>query len=139
MGHHDAAILVVDDNENNRELLVRRLAKEGYANVVLAEDGRAALDRLIEKPFDLVLLDIMMTNLNGYEVLEEMKADPGLRDIPVLVISAVQETKTVVQCLELGADDYLTKPSTRRSCVPVSVHALRNGGFGRRKPTTPGR
>ena len=74
MGHHDAAILVVDDNENNRELLVRRLAKEGYANVVLAEDGRAALDRLIEKPFDLVLLDIMMPNLNGYEVLEEMKA-----------------------------------------------------------------
>ncbi len=71
MDPQDPAILVVDDNENNRELLVRRLAKEGYPNVVLAEDGNIALERLVEQPFALVLLDIMMPNLSGYEVLEE--------------------------------------------------------------------
>jgi signal transduction histidine kinase len=106
----NAALLVVDDNEDNRYTLTRRLAREGYTNVTTASDGREALGRLAAARFDLVLLDIMMPHMNGYEVLERMKADDALRDIPVIVISAVDEIDSVVRCIELGAEDYLPKP-----------------------------
>jgi class 3 adenylate cyclase len=106
----DATLLVVDDNEDNRYALTRRLAREGYPNVVTADDGAQALELLSGKPFDLVLLDIMMPNVNGYEVLEKMKADEKLRHIPVVMISAVDELDSVVRCIELGAEDYLSKP-----------------------------
>ncbi|TMJ25165.1 MAG: response regulator, partial [Alphaproteobacteria bacterium] len=79
----DASLLVVDDNEDNRYALTRRLAREGYVNVAIAVDGGEALQVLRSKEFDLVLLDIMMPNVNGYEVLEKMKADGKLRHIPV--------------------------------------------------------
>ena len=103
-------ILIVDDSENNRYTLTRRLEKHGYSNLSTAENGRTALEFLDQSPCDLVLLDIMMPEINGYEVLEQIKADCRLRDIPVIVISAVQEMDSVVRCLELGADDYLPKP-----------------------------
>jgi adenylate cyclase len=106
----EAALLVVDDNEDNRYALTRRLAREGYANVATAVDGRQALELLSGKPFDLVLLDIMMPNVNGYEVLAQMKADDKLRHIPVVMISALDEIDSVVRCIELGAEDYLPKP-----------------------------
>jgi adenylate cyclase len=106
----EAAILVVDDNEDNRYALTRRLAREGYLNVAIAVDGTAALEQLKDKRFDLVLLDIMMPKLNGYEVLAQMKADEQLRHIPVIMISAVDEIDSVVRCIELGAEDYLAKP-----------------------------
>jgi adenylate cyclase len=106
----NAALLVVDDIEDNRYALTRRLAREGYANVAIAVDGKQALELLGAKPFDLVLLDINMPNLNGYEVLERMKADGKLRHIPVIMISAVDEIESVVRCIELGAEDYLPKP-----------------------------
>jgi adenylate cyclase len=105
-----AALLVVDDNEDNRYALTRRLAREGYGNVATAVDGRQALELLSSKPFDLVLLDIMMPNVNGYEVLAQVKADGKLRHIPVIMISAVDEIDSVVKCIELGAEDYLPKP-----------------------------
>jgi sigma-B regulation protein RsbU (phosphoserine phosphatase) len=104
------ALLVVDDNEDNRYTLTRRLNKEGYRNLCTANDGRAALDILKAQPFDLVLLDIMMPELNGYEVLEQMKASPALRDVPVIMISALSEIDSVIRCIELGAEDYLSKP-----------------------------
>ncbi len=103
-------LLVVDDNEDNRYALTRRLAREGYPNVAIAVDGLQALELLSSKPVDLVLLDIMMPNMNGYEVLEKMKADEKLRHIPVIMISAVDEIDSVVRCIELGAEDYLSKP-----------------------------
>jgi adenylate cyclase len=106
----NAALLVVDDNEDNRYALTRRLAREGYANVATAIDGRQALELLSAKAFDLVLLDIMMPNVNGYEVLAQMKADDKLRHIPVIMISALDEIDSVVRCIELGAEDYLPKP-----------------------------
>jgi adenylate cyclase len=106
----DAALLVVDDNEDNRYALTRRLVREGYGNVATAVDGGQALELLRSKAFDLVLLDIMMPNVNGYEVLEKMKADDKLRHIPVIMISAVDEIDSVVRCIELGAEDYLPKP-----------------------------
>lgn len=102
-------ILVVDDVEANRDLLSRRLLKLGYA-VDLAEDGQRALDLLAGGGFDLVLLDIMMPGLDGYEVLARLKADPALRHLPVIMISAVEELESVVRCIELGAEDYLPKP-----------------------------
>jgi serine phosphatase RsbU (regulator of sigma subunit) len=102
-------ILVVDDNEMNRDLLSRRLRRDGHT-VIVAEHGRAAIERLAEQPFDLVLLDIMMPELTGYEVLEIMKADATLQQIPVVMITAATEEESIVRCLLLGADDHLPKP-----------------------------
>jgi serine phosphatase RsbU (regulator of sigma subunit) len=102
-------ILVVDDNEMNRDLLSRRLRRDGHT-VIVAEHGRAAIDRLGEQPFDLVLLDIMMPELTGYEVLEMMKGDATLQQIPVVMITAATEEESIVRCLLLGADDHLPKP-----------------------------
>ncbi len=104
------ALLVVDDNEDNRYTLTRRLAREGYANVTTANDGQQALELLRAQRFDLILLDIMMPELNGYQVLEQLKVDSRLRHIPVIMISAVEELESVVRCIELGAEDYLPKP-----------------------------
>jgi class 3 adenylate cyclase len=106
----ERALLVVDDNEDNRFTLTRRLAREGYTGVVTASDGPQALALLQARRFDLVLLDIMMPEMTGYEVLERLKADPRLRHIPVIMISAVDEMDSVIRCIELGAEDYLPKP-----------------------------
>jgi signal transduction histidine kinase/DNA-binding NarL/FixJ family response regulator len=106
----DAALLVVDDIEDNRLALTRRLASQGYQNVTTAVDGRQALELLNSKPYDLVLLDIMMPNVNGYEVLAQMKANENLRHIPVIMISAVDDIDSVIRSIELGAEDYLPKP-----------------------------
>jgi CheY-like chemotaxis protein len=103
-------ILVVDDNEDNRYTLTLRLRREGWETIVEAQTGRQALELLAERHFDLVLLDIMMPEMNGYEVLERIKSDMALRDIPVIMISAVDEIESVVRCIELGAEDYLPKP-----------------------------
>ena len=103
------AILVVDDNEDNRDMLARRLRRQGY-EVHTAPGGRAALAALQAGPVDLVLLDVMMPDLDGYAVLQQIKSDPALRDIPVLMISALDELDSVVRCIQLGAEDYLSKP-----------------------------
>jgi class 3 adenylate cyclase/CheY-like chemotaxis protein len=102
-------ILVVDDSEDNRDMLARRLRRQGY-EVLTAAGGRPALAALAEAPVDLVLLDVMMPDLDGYAVLERLKADPARRDIPVLMISALDELDSVVRCIQLGAEDYLGKP-----------------------------
>ena len=106
----EAALLVVDDNEDNRYTLTRRLTREGYANLTTANDGRQALELLRSKKFDLILLDIQMPEMTGYEVLEQLKADAELRHLPVIMISAVGDQESVVRCIELGAEDYLPKP-----------------------------
>ena len=102
-------ILVVDDNENNRDVLGRRLEREGY-RVSSAENGRCALEMVRSATYDLVLLDIMMPEIDGYQVLSQMKADPALCDIPVIMISALDQINSVVRCIETGAEDYLNKP-----------------------------
>jgi len=104
------AILVVDDNETNRYTLIQRLRREGYEDVAEAENGRVALELLAARRFDAVLLDIMMPEMSGFELLERLKSDPALRDIPVIMVSAVDEIDSVVRCIELGAEDYLPKP-----------------------------
>src|SRR5687767_7808355 len=104
-----SSVLVVDDVEMNRDMLCALLAADGHKTAV-AENGRLALELIKAKPFDLVLLDVMMPEMNGYQVLEQMKSDPSLRDIPVIVLSALDEIGSVVRCIELGAEDYLPKP-----------------------------
>jgi adenylate cyclase len=103
------ALLVVDDNEINRDLLSRYLGRLGHT-VQTAPDGLSALKMIDSGAFDLVLLDIMMPELNGYQVLQHLKDSPSWRDLPVIMISALDEMDSVVRCIELGAEDYLPKP-----------------------------
>jgi adenylate cyclase len=102
-------ILVVDDNASNRDLLSRRLSHDGH-HVVRAESGRRALEVVAVEDFDLILLDLLMPDLNGFQVLQRLKADERLRDIPVIMISGLQEMDSVIRCIEAGAEDYLPKP-----------------------------
>ena len=103
------SLLVVDDNPLNRDLLSRQLARKGYV-VATCENGREALVRLEHDRFDLVLLDILMPELDGVETLRRLKSDPRLADLPVIMISSLNEIDGAIRCLEMGAADYLTKP-----------------------------
>jgi len=102
-------LLVVDDNEMNRDLLSRHLKRQGH-RTMLAENGRQALEVMTQTTFDLVLLDIMMPEMNGYEVLQYLKNHDTWRNIPIIMISALDEMASVVRCIEMGAEDYLPKP-----------------------------
>jgi serine phosphatase RsbU (regulator of sigma subunit) len=102
-------LLVVDDNEMNRDLLSRRLRQQGHT-VSVAENGRQALEKIAAEELDLVMLDIMMPELDGYQVLEKLRTDGTLERLPVIMISAVTEIESVVRCIEMGATDYLPKP-----------------------------
>jgi CheY-like chemotaxis protein len=121
--------LVVDDSRVNRLVLARQL--EGLELEVLeAENGVEALEMLRRNPrdIDLVLLDVMMPELDGYQVLEAMKADEAIRHIPVIVVSGVEELESVVRCIELGATDYLPKPidpAILRARINASLAAKR--------------
>jgi class 3 adenylate cyclase len=102
-------ILIADDNRVNRLLLGRGLEHQGHT-VVFAEHGREALELLRKDNFDLLLLDVLMPELDGYEVLAELKHDLRLREIPVVMTSSLDELDSVVKCVEMGAEDYLSKP-----------------------------
>ncbi len=108
-GRFNGRVLVVDDNENNRDVLARRLKRHGLA-VETVVDGQQALSLVRSRPFDLVLLDIMMPEVDGYTVLQQMKADPETRHIPIIMISAIDELDSVIRCIEAGAEDFLPKP-----------------------------
>jgi CheY-like chemotaxis protein len=105
-------ILVVDDYPLNRMQLKRSLEQQGHT-VALAENGRQALEMLEMDRFDLVLLDILMPEMDGYEVLARLKSDSAWRDLPVIVISALDEMQSVIRCIGMGAEDYLPKPFDR--------------------------
>jgi PAS domain S-box-containing protein len=102
-------ILVVDDDGDNREILARRLEREGFEAVTEAS-GQAALHRMGREPFDLVLLDIFMPGMNGFQVLEQMKMRLELQEIPVIVLSALDDQENAVRSIEMGAEDFLAKP-----------------------------
>jgi two-component system sensor histidine kinase/response regulator len=108
-GAAPGVVLIVDDNESNREVLARRLQKQGN-ETECAADGLEALQKLETRRFDVILLDIMMPVLDGYETLRRLKADERWKHLPVVMISAVGETESIVRCIEMGADDYLPKP-----------------------------
>lgn len=120
-------IMVVDDTELNRVMLSNWLKEQGH-QVILAKSGRQALELLPNAQVDLILLDILMPEMDGYEVLERLKADVALRQIPVIVISAVDELDSIVKCIELGAEDYLYKPFnviTLRARIKASLEKRR--------------
>ena len=107
--HAPARLLVADDNKVNRLLLTRSLELQGHS-VASAPNGRVALEMLRDDAFDLLLLDMEMPEMNGFQVLEQLAADRGLRDLPVIVTSSLEGLDNVVRCIELGAEDYLAKP-----------------------------
>jgi CheY-like chemotaxis protein len=102
-------LLVVDDNEENRDVLSRRLLKKGF-KVLVAEGGRQALELVDSQPVDLVLLDIMMPGMTGIETLQELRKTRSAAELPIIMATAKTESEDVVQALELGANDYVTKP-----------------------------
>lgn len=108
-GEGPGRVLVVDDNEINRDMLSRRLVRQGY-EVSTVSNGKSALELLHSTPVDLVLLDILMPEMDGYQVLEQLRSDSELRYIPVIMISALHEMDSVIRCIEIGAEDFLPKP-----------------------------
>jgi adenylate cyclase len=122
-----ASVLVVDDDPVNRMLLSNSLERDGH-RVTTAEDGRQAWEMLQRHAFDVVLLDVLMPELDGCEVLERIEADTGLRHLPVIMVSALDELETVVRCIELGAQDYLPKPFD-----PVLLRARINAGLTKKR------
>src|SRR5215813_150473 len=124
------AILIVDDNEDNRYTLQLMLESDGHERVASAASGNEAIALIEKEKFSLVLLDLMMPDLNGDEVLKVIKSDPEKRDIPVVMISADTDAEKVSQCIELGADDYLPKPFNptilrARIAAALRRHSLR--------------
>jgi len=120
-------LLVVDDNENNRDMLVRLLTRQGMTTST-ARDGREALEMIQANSYDLVLLDIMMPEVDGFQVLQTMKADAVMQEVPVIVLSAIHEMDAIIRCIKMGADDYLPKPidlTLLRARVGASVQKKR--------------
>lgn len=115
------SVLVVDDNENNRDLLTRRLKARGHT-IMTVENGKQALEVIRRQTFDLMLLDIMMPEMNGFQVLETIKKDADLRHLPVIVVSGLDDMDSIVKCIELGAEDYLTKPFDA-TLLKARIHA----------------
>ncbi|MBV6392158.1 MAG: Adenylate cyclase 2 [Anaerolineales bacterium] len=122
-----ARLLVVDDNMVNRMVLSRNLGKEGHL-VETAENGKEGLEKFRTGEFDLMLLDIEMPVMNGFEVLEACLNDVNLRQIPIIMTSAMEELDAVVKCVELGAEDYLTKPVN-----PVLLRARVNASLEKKR------
>lgn len=109
MTEHTDTLLIVDDNESNRDLLSRRMKRKGF-DVATAVDGADALEIMKKRRFDLVLLDLMMPGISGLEVLERVRKDFSPAELPVIMVTAHHETSAIVGSLELGANDYVTKP-----------------------------
>ena len=102
-------VLIVDDEPLNVDYIEQRLEDLNY-EIITAEDGQKALEKIKSEHPDLILLYLMMPVLDGFAVLSEVKADPNLRDMPVIIISADHDSKSIVRGIKQGADDYLTKP-----------------------------
>lgn len=109
MTNQASQVLVVDDDELARMEISRCVEQQGHG-VSLAEDGTKALDMLRSQTFDLVLLDLLMPGVDGFEVLRQLKADTTLRDTPVIVITAVGDPESAAKCAEMGVIDHFTKP-----------------------------
>lgn len=132
---HKGTILIADDDSGNRDLLRRRLEFEGH-HVVEAKNGFEVLESLKHQGCDLVLLDIMMPELDGFQTLAKMKQEPHLQELPVIMISALDDLRSVVRCIEMGADDYLPKPFNRvllRARIGASLEKKRLRDRERRK------
>lgn len=137
MNYTDASILIVDDEEANRDILSRRLTREGYT-IAEATGGKQALDMMRVERYDLVLLDIMMPGVDGYQVLKTIKTDTMLHDVPVIMVSALSDEPTIKRCLEMGATDYVSKPFEITQIKTRIWHAIRDLHAIRRPPSAKG-
>jgi adenylate cyclase len=126
-GQYSGNLLVVDDDAMNRDMMARRLHRSGFT-ITTAENGRVALELLKQRSFDLVLLDIIMPELNGFHTLEFIKADPKLRHLPVIMLTALDEVDSTVRCIEAGAEDYVPKPFNS-----VVLHARINASLEKKR------
>lgn len=122
-----ASVLVVDDDPVTRLMLTGSLERHGH-HVTTAEDGPQALDLVRSKSVDVILLDVLMPQMDGYGVLEQLKGDADLRHIPVIMVTSVDDIDSAVRCIELGADDYLSKPID-----PVLLTARINAGLTKKR------
>jgi two-component system, cell cycle response regulator len=120
-------VLVVDDDAVNRLLLSRMLERDGH-HVRTVANGLEALEAVRDDPFDCVLLDVLMPEMDGYQVLEHIRGDSKLRHTPVIMISAREDTDSIVRCIEMGAEDYLPKPFD-----PVLLRARINAGLAKKR------
>ena len=125
--HEPGKILIVDDNKVNRILLGRGVEQDGH-RIETAENGKQALDMLKRGSYDLVLLDIEMPEMNGYQVLEACLQDNELRNLPIIMTSSLDELDSVVKCVELGAEDYLNKPVN-----PILLRARVNASLEKKR------
>jgi class 3 adenylate cyclase len=125
--HESGSMLVVDDDRVNRLLLARTLAALGH-DVAMSSSGREALELMRLRDPDIVLLDVVMPEMDGIDVLERIKRDPALRAVPVIMVSALEDFDSVVRCIELGAEDYLQKPFD-----PVLLRARIRAGLDKRR------
>jgi DNA-binding response OmpR family regulator len=121
------SVLIVEDDSINREILERHLTRQGY-QVLIAKGGRQALEMLAAARVDVVLLDLVMPEMDGYETLGQLKTDPELGEIPVIVLSALEDLESVVRCIEIGAEDYIQKPFN-----PVLLNARLSGCISRKR------
>src|SRR6266571_2898289 len=122
-----ASVLVIDDDPVTRQMLAGTLEQEGH-QVTTTENGARGLELIRSKSFDVVILDVIMPEMDGYRVLEELKGDAELRHIPVIMVTAVDDMDSAVRCIELGADDYLSKPID-----PVVLRARINAGLTKKR------
>lgn len=119
----DFKILVVDDNEFNVHLMEILLLKENY-QVIKAKSGAEALKKVESETPDLILLDIMMPEMNGYEVMAKLKADDRYKEIPIVLLTAVSNPDDIVKGFKLGADDYVTKPFSKEELIIRINHQI---------------
>ena len=108
----ESRVLIADDNQQNRELLEAYLADDGYS-IDISVDGKDTMNKVEEFPPDLILLDIMMPRLSGYEVCQQLKDDAKTRTIPILMVTALNEMGDIEKAVQAGCDDFLTKPVNR--------------------------
>ena len=113
----DYTVLVVDDNPQNLELLEVYMESVENAHVVTATNGLEAMEKVAENDIDLILLDIMMPKMSGFEVCRKLKADPQTRDIVIIMVTALNETGDIERAAECGTDDYISKPIDRKALV----------------------
>ncbi len=118
-------ILVVDDEMDTRETMAMFLLRLGY-EVQTAQNGQQGLQLLKKQPCDLLVLDVMMPIMNGFQMLEEVRRDPALKTIPVVMVTALDKTSDIVQAFELGANDYITKPYVNAELIARVSAALRS-------------
>src|SRR5258708_23606202 len=120
MNSRPCRILIVDDNEMNRDMLARRLERKGYV-IHLAEGALSLLERIQQEPVDLVLLDVEMPGISGLEALETLRAGYSPIQLPIIMVTAKDQSEDIVKALDLGANDYLTKPID----FPVALARIR--------------